>query len=383
MRDPATGAIVCNVQRFNPTPAQLAASMAGKLVATTQITQYPNGLRPVDSPIFNDNAIRDCVPINMFGLANVTPEGADYVLDDKKGFRDLNQHFAEVLLTGELYEGWGAGPIGFAAGLTYREESFNQFSTPIEGERAAANAPEIGIRGMSAGTTGGNRSMHYFSATSWATGDFDVWEWFAELNVPVWESGSRNQRLDTNFAFRQSDYSQTGKIDSWKIGAELQVLDGLRFRVTKSRDVREPTFGEQFEATGGGANINDPVTGTSYTITQLAGGNPNLRPEIADTLTAGVVWRPTFANWIDGLQVSADWYEIDMTDRVGSLGGQRIINDCAAGDQSLCALVFRNAASEHRRARAQPQPERRRRRHLGCRYRAALRPGSRFLQQPA
>jgi outer membrane receptor protein involved in Fe transport len=57
------------------------------------------------------------------------------------------------------------------------------------------------------------------------------------------------------------------------------------------------------------------------------------------------VWRPTFANWIDGFQLSADWYEIDMKNRVGSLGAQRIIDDCFAGDQSLCALVFRNTGT--------------------------------------
>ncbi|MDR0781837.1 MAG: TonB-dependent receptor [Pseudomonadales bacterium] len=251
VRDPKTGGIICNVQRYNPTPDQLAASMAGQLVATTQNTIYPDGVRTVDSPIFNDNAIRDCVPINMFGLANATPAGADYVLDNKIGWRYLDQHFAEALLTGKISDGWGAGPLSLAAGLTYRKEWFDQWSTPIEGERSPANAPELGIRGMSAGTTGGNRSMHYFSATSWATGDFDVWEWFTELNIPTWASASGNQRLDTNVAYRSSDYSHSGRIDSWKLGAEFQVLDGLRFRATKSRDVREPTFGEQFESGGG------------------------------------------------------------------------------------------------------------------------------------
>jgi outer membrane receptor protein involved in Fe transport len=344
VRDPDTGAIVCNVQTYNPTADELAASMAGKTVATTRITEFPDGVRTVDSPIYNDNAIRDCVPINIFGEGNATQAGQDYVLDNKIGHRDLDQHFAELLLTGDLYEGWGPGPVSFAAGLTYREEWFNQFSTPIDGERSPSNAEEVGIRGMSAGTTGGNRSVHYFSATSWATGEFDVWEWFGEVNVPTWESASGEQRLDTNFAFRQSDYSHSGKIDSWKIGAEFQLIDGLRFRATKSRDVREPTFGEQFEAGGGGANILDPVSNTSYTITQLSGGNPNLKPEEADTLTAGVVWAPNFADWLDGFQISADWYEIDVDGRVGALGGQRIIDDCNDGNASLCQYIFRNSS---------------------------------------
>ncbi len=345
VRDPATGAIVCNVQRYNPTAQQLADSMKGKIVATTDNVHFPDGVRSVDSPIFNDNAIRDCVPINILGEGNATQAGADYVTDDKKGLRDLDQHFAEVLLTGDLYEGWGPGPVSFAAGLTYREEWFNQLSTPIGGERSAANAPELGIRGMSAGTTGGNRSMHYFSATSWATGEFDVWEWFSEVNVPVWEAGSGNQRLDTTLAFRRSDYSHSGEIDSWKIGAEFQIVDGLRFRATKSRDVREPTFGEQFESGGGGANITDPLLGTSYTITALSGGNPNLKPEEANTLTAGIVWAPSFADWINGFQISADWYEIDVDGRVGSLGAQRIVDDCNSGDAALCTLVYRHATT--------------------------------------
>jgi len=342
VRDPVTGAIVCNVQRYNPTPEDLARSMEGRVVATTRITDFPDGVRTVDSPIVDDNAIRDCQPLNVFGLGNVSQAAADYVVGDKRGVRDLDQDFAEVLLTGQVHRGWGAGPVSFAGGLTWREEWFNQYSEPVEMERSPANAPEIGIRGMSPGITGGNRSLHLFSATSWATGEFDVWEWFGEFNVPIWAAQSASRRIDTSFAFRRSDYSASGEIDSWKVGAEFQLFRDLRFRATRSRDVREPTFGEQFEAGGGGANITDPVDGTSYTITALSGGNPNLRPEEADTFTAGFVYTPTFAEWIDGFQFAADYYEIDVDGRVGSLGAQRIIEDCQRGDQNLCALITRS-----------------------------------------
>jgi iron complex outermembrane recepter protein len=338
VRHPQTGQIMCNVQLFNPSPAQLAASMAGRTVPTTMVTQFPNGVRSVDSPIFNDNAIRDCVPLNIFGHGNASQAAADYVVSDKKGIRDLTQDFAEILLTGELHQGWGPGPLAFAAGLTYRDEWFNQFSRPVEMERGPANAPEIGIRGIAAGTSGGNRSLHYFSATSWATGSFDVWEAFGELNVPVWESSGGNQRFDTNLAYRQSHYSVTGRIDSWKVGAEFQVYEDLRLRTTRSRDVREPTFGEQFEFGGGGANIVDPRNLTSYTITALSGGNPRLNPEEADTLTLGFVFNPSF---LQGFQMSMDWYDIDVMGRVGSLGAQVIVDDCHNLGR-FCDQVFRN-----------------------------------------
>ena len=346
VRNPTNGAIQCNIQSVNPTLQQLRDAVGTTTVATTRIAEFPTGVMRPDSVLVTPTeSIRDCVPMNVLGLGNVTQEAADYIVSDKKGIRDLDQHFAELLLTGDIYEGWGAGPIGMAAGLTYREEWFNQITRPIEFERSTMNAPAVGVRGISSGITGGNRSIHQFSATSWATGQFDVWEWFSEVNVPVWESGSGSQRLDSTLAFRQSDYSHSGKIDSWKVGAELQIVDDLRVRFTRSLDVREPTFGEQFESTGGGANITDPVLNRSYTITQLAGGNPNLKPEEADTTTAGFVWTPTFAEWIDGFSLSADWYEIDVKGRVGALGGQRIIDDCNAGNRELCALITRSTTN--------------------------------------
>ena len=172
-----------------------------------------------------------------------------------------------------------------------------------------------------------------------------MWEWFSELNVPLWESSSAERRLDSTLAFRQSDYSATGKIDSWKVGLEFQAFEDLRLRLTQSRDVREPTFGEQFESGGGGANITDPVTKSSYTITRLSGGNANLLPEEADTLTAGFVYTPTFAGWIEGFQLSADYYEIDVSGRVNTLSAQRIIDDCTLGDVALCSLITRNTST--------------------------------------
>ncbi len=342
----ANGAIVCNVQRVNPTMAQLQAAAAGKEVLTTRVTEYPLGKIPITNILVTpERSIRDCQPMNVFGLGNVTEEADDYVLsDNKKGIRDLDQHFAELLLTGEVHEGWGAGPLGFAAGLTYREEWFNQITRPIEMERTTLNAPALGIRGIPSQISEGNRSVHQFSATSWATGTFDVWEAFAELNVPVWEATSGSQRIDTNFAFRQSDYSHSGKVDSWKAGIEMQAFEDLRLRITQSLDVREPTFQEQFEAGGGGGQVNDPVRGiNNQTITLLTYGNPNLKPEEADTLTAGVVYSPTFVDWLDGLQISADYYDIDVSGRITPLGAQRLVDECVSGaSPAFCSQLIRN-----------------------------------------
>src|SRR5690606_24868373 len=119
------------------------------------------------------------------------------------------------------------------------------------------NVPELGIRGIAPGYSGGSPNLHKFSTVPKISGEYNVWEWFSEFQIPVWESESGAQRLGGSVAFRQSDYNLSGKVEAWKTGIEFQVLEGLRFRATKSQDVREATFSERFDAQGGGGNVLD------------------------------------------------------------------------------------------------------------------------------
>jgi iron complex outermembrane receptor protein len=345
VRHPVTGAIMCNVTLQAPTPAQLAAAMQGVPVSTTTppLTTF------VNSPV-GPGSIENCVPVNIFGHGNASQEAIEYMADDKQARRRLGQHFAELLLTGELYEGFGAGPVSFASGLTYRKENFYQFAfeagQDVPFERGMVNIPQLGIRGIPNGFAGGGAlELNQFSGTGQASGGFDVWEVFGELNVPIWESASGEQRLGSTLAYRSSDYSLTGRVNSWKLGLDFSLFEDLRMRATKSRDVREPSLAEQFEIGGGGGSVNDPLfNGAFFAITSLNASNPGLRPEIADTLTAGFVYQPSFAEWVDGLQFSVDWYEIDVAGAVGQLGPQRILDGCFFDKTpELCALVFRNA----------------------------------------
>jgi len=347
VRHPQTGAIMCNVTLQNPSKAQLAAAMQGVPVSTTTppLTTF------VDSPV-GPGSIENCVPLNIFGHGNASQEAIDYLVDDKFGRRRLGQHFAELLLTGELFDGIGAGPVSFASGLTYRKENFYQFAFEagqnFPFERGMVNLPALGIRGIPNGFAGGGAlELNQFSGTGQASGGFDVWEVFGELNVPLWESTSGEQKLGTNLAYRSSDYSLSGRVNSWKLGLDFTVFEDLRLRATKSRDVREPSLAEQFEIGGGGGSVNDPqFAGSFFAITALNANNPNLRPEIADTVTAGFVYQPSFAEWIDGLQMSVDWYKIDVSGAVGQLGPQRIVDGCYFDNNpQLCALVFRNATT--------------------------------------
>jgi iron complex outermembrane recepter protein len=356
VRHPTTGAIVCrvNLPQYNPTPAQLAASpsIVGLISSrsapgATKITDP--GALPVYSPIGLDNTVRDCVPHNVLGAGNISDQALDYIhADPKFGWGEVNQTFAELLLTGELYEGWGAGPIGFAAGLTWRDQDFFDDAGPYDITTLVANPrndPALGIRGIPVNYTTAT-NMHQNSTLPMISGDASVWESFAEVSIPIWEGtiAGQEQTLSTDLAFRRSDYERSGAADSWKLGLNYQVLNDVRLRATKSRDAREPTFSELFDAQGTNGQIMDPLfNGASSEISVTRGGNPNLAPEEANTLTAGVVWSPSFS-FLDGLQMSVDWYDVQVEGSVALLGHQRMLDECRANSASpLCEFIVFSA----------------------------------------
>lgn len=340
----SAGQIVCNITTVNPTPAQLAASVAGVLLPSPL---SPKGVT-ANSPIGPLDAAA-CRPQNIFGSGNVSTEAINYFTDaEKKSIREMDQDFAEILVSGDIYEGWGAGPIGAAFGMTYRKEEVTQFTLPAFGERGVLNVPVLGIRGIPVGFAGpANRSLHAFTGPPVGTGANSVREAYVELNVPVWEF-STGQTISTNLGYRKSDYATSGVIDSWKIGLDVTVFEDLRWRFTKSRDVREPNLSERYFTGAGGGTINDPAFGgqVNGALTILPSPNPGLQTEQGNTITTGLVYQPSFAEWVDGFQVAVDWFEIDLAKSIGLYGGQAIVNDCYfTQDPFACSLVKRDSVT--------------------------------------
>jgi iron complex outermembrane receptor protein len=334
--DPATGAIVCNVQLFNPTEAELAAApqIQGRVSSRTG-----GQLR---SPIGLDNSIRDCVPYNAMGAGNMNQAAWDYMHTPKTNDSWVKQDFAELLMQGEAHEGWGYGPLSFATGLTWREQSFHDEAAQADVDELGPpiNVPALGIRGIANAYAGGTANLHHFSTINFLSGEYDVWEWFGELNVPIWESQDGGSSLGGNVAYRRSDYSSSGAQDSWKAGIEWQIFEDLRLRATKSRDVREASFAERFDTQTGGTNIDDPFTNTqNVNVSFFRGGNPNLEPEEADTTVVGMVYEPSY---VEGLRMSIDWYEIDISGAVDSITEQQIVDQCF-NTGAFCELINRDS----------------------------------------
>ena len=122
------------------------------------------------------------------------------------------------------------------------------------------------------------------------------------------------------------------------------MIDGIRIRTTRSRDIRAPNIGEYFNPQLSSlAAIRDPQRGNiAYQVTPIIGGNPDLQPERSDTTTLGLVFNPA---WAGVISASVDAFDIKIAGAIASLTSQQILDRCVAGITSLCALIERDPAS--------------------------------------
>jgi outer membrane receptor protein involved in Fe transport len=336
---------------------------------------HPDFTGPIGSG-GNGGVFSDCVPLNTFGgTVNISPAAADYIMDrDNKIARQwTDQQVVELVLSGDLWEGFGAGAIGAAFGASYRKEEFDQrtldpsdeFPALVDGTLLSdLGLLPAGLRGLQpdgggAGCTPGlagiaglrfvpsgycadqNSSTVLFSSLRAFGGGFDVREAFGELNIPILSGARMAENFEVSTAARWADYSGSGEIWAWKVGANWSINDQLRVRATRSRDVRAATLRERFDQTRGGINVQNPWDNRNQvSAASLSGGNPNVNPEEADTYTAGVVFQPAAA---DNLSVSLDWYQIDISEALATLQNQTIVDGCHRGDLSLCQYVISGA----------------------------------------
>lgn len=165
--------------------------------------------------------------------------------------------------------------------------------------------------------------------------------------MPLIKDASFTKSLDLNGAVRRTHYSTSGSVTTWKLGGVWEPVDALRFRVTRSRDIRAANITELFTLRNVGitASFLNPINNRTGPINTITGGNPNLKPEIASTWTAGVVFQPTWT-WASGFRLSVDYFDVNIKGVIASVAAADIASRCAQGLQEYCALiVFDNSPS--------------------------------------
>nr|WP_166175675.1 TonB-dependent receptor [Altererythrobacter segetis] len=293
---------------------------------------------------------------NVFnGWSGISDNCKEALKADLKNRSKIQQNIWEANTTGTLFE-LPAGPLQAALGASYRETDYEFINDTLTTQDASFLDQSIGI----------------YPSIDFAA-QINVKEVYGELAVPILKD-SFIKELSLELGGRISDYSTTGTSYTYKALANLAITDWLRFRGGYNRAERSPNISELFltpqqtfafnaigdicstnsnyfistnpNAPGNNAgqaadilavckavmdNTGGPGTSTAYYApgrTQPAAGggfsfptiqgNPNLKPEIADTYTFGVALSSPFSTpLLSRLRLTVDWYQIKLRNAIG------------------------------------------------------------------
>ena len=311
-----------------------------------------------------DHSDPGCLPYNIFADGGVNPAQINYLNSDGTQEGTIEQTIFSASVAGDLKKygvksPWSEDAVGFALGVETRHEHYIYLP-----DAASLSGDLSGFGGAS---TSINASL----------GVTDI---FGEVRAPLVRDKPFIKDLTVEAGYRYSDYSTGVTADTYKVGGEWSPTEDLRFRASYQRAIRAPNIVELFKTqsvTNTSAVAADPCSGaagapatatliqcqrTGVTAAQygdgagtnkivqcpagqcavLQGGNPNLKPEQADTYSVGLTLRPRF---IPGFTGSIDYWNIKLDQAIGSVPLTFSLNQCLqTGNPVFCSNVARSPA---------------------------------------
>jgi iron complex outermembrane recepter protein len=282
---------------------------------------------PVTGQARCTNQFSGCVPVNLLGIDAATPDMVRFLTPDKGDSEFFSREVFQASMNGELFQ-LPAGAVSMAFGFEWREQGY-EFKPGGLNESGPLGSQQLPIDASN-----------------------DVWELFTEARIPILRDIPGIDSLAIELAYRYSEYSGSGSVDTYKYGLEYAPVEWLRFRGAFNRAVRAPNLRELFAPqTRGFEGGEDPCdsqqnpsqavkdfcvqTGVpadvidtfvpSVDLTGRRGGNPNLVPEESDTVTFGFVFSPPF---IRGLNMTVDYYDIKVNDAINTVTAEQQLATC-------------------------------------------------------
>jgi len=329
-----------------------------------------------------DGGVSTCGGFDPFGLDSISAECMEYISTDASNHAEVDQTIAEASLSGPLIA-LPAGDLKAAFGVFYKEDRYQYTASPA----ASAIIPPSAIVPFE------RLDIQGFSASDDIKGDDHNLDVYAELLVPLLRDAPGAQSLEAVVGYRLSDYASAGSFDSWKAELIYQPIDAVRLRGSYQQAVRAPSvyelylpqlpaisdfffFPDEVDPCAAGSAARSGPDGAQVEALCLAqgipasvlpgflgsnlvsggknGGNPGLGPEKATTSTIGLVWTPRLSSALfSNLQISLDWYEIDITDKIeqvhffdfGQFCYDRRYNPDFSVANQWCAMFSRNPVS--------------------------------------
>ena len=292
-----------------------------------------------------------CIPWNIWNQGGVTPQQVAALTAIGTSQGTVQERILSGNITGQLGKYGLTSPlatdgVAINAGVEHRQEALHY----------APDAEELAndLAGYSGAGVSINNSYH-------------VTEEFMELRAPLVQEQPFVEQLTLGAAFRHSNYSTAGSVNTFKFDVEYAPVKDIMTRFSYDRAIRAPNLIELYTpqsvtnttvvavdpcagpspAASAAACANTGVTAAEYgKIPQcpagqcgtLNGGNPRLQPEKADTLSFGFTFTPTF---LSGFTATADYYRIQLSQQINNVRQDITLNECLTGVMSYCGGVVR------------------------------------------
>ncbi len=352
------GAIVCRATRSDALGINTADINRG---GTLQATQY------------GQDSIDQCAPLNIFGAGNQSAEALEYI-DATIRVRQKNiSEQALVNVSGQLWDFWGAGPIGLAVGYEARREY-------TEGV------------GRSADTAG--RRLFMNTGPDFLGAEYESDEVYGEIAIPLFRDGFLGDYAEFSASYREFDYTTAGKGDVYGLNLVYRPIADIAFRTSLNTSVRVPNLAENFSpatqtfynnvadpcATAAitnpslnseirtnriancealaiadgyapgffdwsgatATNTDDYIPNYTSGVAGVNAGNPFLEPEESESFTFSVILKPRM---FPNLSVVLDYYDIRVDNVIAAVSAQVASENCVNGntlDVAACNTIFRN-----------------------------------------
>lgn len=313
-------------------------------------------------------AVDNCVPLNVFGAGNQSQAALNYV-DAAIVVSHVNQQDQGLaVVSGQLWDFWGAGEIGMAIGAEYRKEY---------------------TEGVGRSRTTGDRFLFLNTGADFLPAEYESQEWFAELSIPLFRDSWMGEYAELSGSYRAFDYTTAGEGSVYGVNLVYRPIQDIAFKTSFNTSFRAPNLGENFAgasqtfangfvdacatlqiaaqnpeiranrianctalATAAGftfdfagataTNLDDYNPIYSSGIAGINRGNPNLTPEESESFTFSTVIQPRM---FPNLSIILDYYEIELNRVIVSPAAAALAASCVSGSSlnpDACNSVFRN-----------------------------------------
>jgi len=296
-----------------------------------------------------------CGEFNLFGVDRISQECARHISASAVNRQGYEQTIAEATASGPLAD-LPAGELRAVFGVMYKRDEFF-----YDGADVASAYLEDGVEDWV--------GLNPYDDLSGSDHNTDL---YVEALIPVLADRTAVRKLDVGLGYRYSDYKLAGGADTWKAELLYEPVDPLLIRGSLQRAVRVPNIFELYDpqlpelwnahpvygdgdpceagwkyrtgpnaagvealclAQGVPAELLPAFTDQDGVHRGVDGGNPDLGPETADTLTLGFVLRSWSSDplW-SAMQLSLDWYRIEIEDAIETVYFWDALNLCFDAD---------------------------------------------------